>query len=160
MELTVKRTYRGPNYTIGHLFVNGAFFCDTLEDPDRGLIQQMPIYEIKDKKKKGNTCIPYGEYTVTMDVLSPKYSNFTKYPYALYVKGRMPRVLNVPGFDGILIHPGSTAADTDGCLLVGENKIKGKLINSQITWKRLCKLLLQASSRKEPITIKYIKNGN
>jgi hypothetical protein len=92
-----------------------------------------------------------------MDTVSPKYSNYTKYPYALYVKGKMPRILNVPGFDGILIHPGTKATDTSGCLLVGENKIKGGLINSQATWKALCTLLMQAAKRKETITITYTK---
>lgn len=157
MELLVKRTYRGNNYTIGHLYINGKFFCDTLEDPDRGLTKDMPLSKIKSIKIKGNTCIPYGKYKVTMDIVSPKYSNYLKYPYALYVKGKMPRVQEVPAFDGILIHPGSTAADTDGCLLVGENKIKGKLINSQVTWKKLCTQLLQANNKRETITIEYTK---
>lgn len=160
MELIVKRTYLGSNYTIGHLYINGKFFCDTLEDVDRGLNKEMPLHNIQEKKIKGKTCIPYGTYRVSMNIVSPKYSNYAKYPYALYVKGRMPRVLDVPGFDGILIHPGTTEADTDGCLLVGENKIKGKLINSQATWKKLCTLLMQASSKKETITITYTKCQN
>lgn len=157
MQITVKRTYRGSEYTVGHLYIDGKFFCDTLEDVDRGLTQKMSKVEIAKIKIKGKTCIPYGTYVVTMNVVSAKYSNYSKYPYALFVKGRMPRVLNVPGFDGILIHPGSTAADTDGCLLVGENKFKGRLINSQATWKKLCTLLLKASNKKELITISYIK---
>lgn len=157
MELTVKRTYLGSNYTIGHLYINGKFFCDTLEDVDRGLTKDMPLSEIKKRKIKGSTCIPYGTYRVSMDIVSPKYSNYLKYPYALYVKGKMPRVLDVPAFDGILIHPGTTHTDTDGCLLVGENKAKGKLLNSQYTWKKLCTLLLQATYRKETINITYTK---
>lgn len=157
MKLEVKRTYRGSDYTIGHLYVNGKFFCDTLEDVDRGLTNEMSLCEIQKKKIKGKTCIPYGTYEVTMKIVSGKYSNYLKYPYASYVRGRMPRVLDVPGFEGILIHPGSTAADTDGCLLVGENKVKGKLINSQINWKKLCALLLKADSKGELITITYTK---
>lgn len=157
MKLVVKRTYRGPNYTIGHLYVNDKYFCDTIEDVDRGLTQGMSKIEIAKKKVKGQTCIPYGTYLVTMNVVSPKYSDYKKYPYAIMVNGKMPRILNVPGFEGILIHPGSTALDTDGCLVVGENKVKGKVINSQVTWKKLCMLLMQASSKKEVITITYIK---
>lgn len=157
MKLTVERTYLGSNYTIGHLYINGKFFCDTLEDVDRGLTKEMSLRDIQKKKVKGKTCIPYGTYKVSMDVVSPKYSNYIKYPYALYVKGKMPRVLDVPRFDGILIHPGSTATDTDGCLLVGENKVKGKVINSQYTWKKLCTLLMEANNRKELITITYTK---
>ena len=66
----------------------------------------------------------------------------------------MPRLLNVPGFDGILIHPGTTAKDTDGCLVTGENKIKGGVINSVVTWKKLCAILF---ATKEDITITYTK---
>jgi len=157
MKLVVKRTYRGPNYTIGHLYVNDKFFCDTIEDVDRGLTQDMSKIEIAKKKIKGQTCIPYGTYIVTMNVVSAKYSNFTKYPYATFVQGKMPRILNVPGFDGILIHPGTNQLDTDGCLVVGENKVKGKVINSQATWRKLCSVLLEASKKREVITITYIK---
>lgn len=157
MQLTVKRKYRGSEYTIGHLYVDGKYFCDTIEDIDRGLNKRMPITQIKSIKVKGQTCIPYGDYTVSMNIVSPKYSNYAKYPYASFVQGKMPRVLDVPGFDGILIHPGSNAGDTNGCLLVGENKVRGKLINSQATWKRLCIILLGAVKKGEKITISYIK---
>lgn len=157
MQLTVKRKYRGSEYTIGHLYVDGKYFCDTIEDVDRGLNDRMPVTQIKSIKIKGKTCIPYGTYTVTMNTVSPKYSNYSKYPYAAFVSGKMPRLLNVPGFEGVLIHPGTTANDTDGCLLVGENKVKGKLINSQATWKKLCSLLVKASNKRETITITYIK---
>lgn len=157
MKLVVKRTYRNPNYTIGHLYVNDKYFCDTIEDTDRNLTQNMSKIEIAKKKIKGQTCIPYGTYIVTMKVPSPKYSDFKKYPYAAIVKGKMPRVLNVPGFEGILIHPGSTQRDTDGCLVVGENKVKGQVINSQSTWKRLVYILKQASDKGEIITITYTK---
>lgn len=155
MKLTVKRTYKGPEYTIGHLYIDGKYFCDTLEDVDRGLTQKMPLIDILKIKVKGKTCIPYGTYVITMNVVSTKYSNFIKYPYAKFIQGRMPRVLNVPGFDGILIHPGTTANDTDGCLLVGENKAKGKVLNSQATWKKLCSILNNTSYKKELITITY-----
>lgn len=157
MKLVVKRTYRGPNYTIGNLYVNDKFFCNTIEDVDRGLTQDMSKIEIAKRKVKGQTCIPYGTYIVTMNVVSAKYSNFTKYPYATFVQGKMPRILNVPGFEGILIHPGTTQLDTDGCLVVGENKVKGKVINSQATWRKLCSVLLEASKKREVITITYIK---
>lgn len=155
MKLLVKRTYRGPKYTIGHLYINGEFFCDTIEDVDRGLEQGMSLYEIGKIKIKGQTCIPYGTYTITLNVVSAKYSNYTRYPWALYAKGKIPRLLNVPGFDGILIHPGTTQLDTDGCLIVGENKAKGKVLNSQATWKKLYTLLEKAANKKEKITITY-----
>lgn len=155
MKLLVKRTYKGPKYTIGKLYVDGQYFCDTIEDVDRGLKQGMSLNDILRIKVKGKTCIPYGTYVVTVNVVSGKYSNYTKYPFAKEVGARMPRILNVPGFEGILIHPGTTAEDTDGCLIVGQNKIKGKVINSQVTWRNLYKLLEKASKRRELITITY-----
>jgi hypothetical protein len=64
-------------------------------------------------------------YYVNMNTISPKYSNFSKYPYAEPYNAKMPRITNVPGYDGVLIHPGNTKRDTSGCILVGENKVKG-----------------------------------
>lgn len=157
MELTVKRTYRGPKYTIGHLYIDGKYFSDVLEDPDRGLTQDMSLAKIISIKVKGDTCIPYGTYKLSLDIVSPKYSNLKKFPYTEMAKGKMPRVMNVPGYEGVLIHAGNTQEDTMGCLLVGENKVKGKVINSQATWKKLYPILKEANDKKEPITIKYIK---
>lgn len=157
MELKVRRTFRGPKYTIGHLYVDGKWFSNTLEDTDRGLTQNMTLTEILNKKFKGETCIPYGRYQVSLDVVSAKYSDTKKYPYAAIAKGKMPRIINVPGFSGILIHAGNTPADTMGCLLVGENKVKGQVINSQATWTKLYKLLKAAKDNGENITIEYTK---
>ena len=157
MELKVIRKYRASTYTIGKLYINGKYYCDTLEDTDRFLDAKMSLVEILSKKVKGSTCIPYGKYEVTLDIISPKYSNFTKYPYAKLCNGKMPRILNVKGFEGILIHAGNDANSTDGCLLVGENKVKGKVINSQATWKGLYRILKVAWDKKEKITIEYTK---
>jgi len=157
MKLKVERKWRKSLYTIGNLYIDGKFFCNTLEDPDRGLTSNMPLDQIKSIKVKGDTCIPYGVYSVSLDIVSPKYSNTKKYPYASIAKGKMPRVMEVPGFDGILIHAGNTQKDTEGCLLVGENKVKGRVINSQITWQKLYTKLLAAKVKKEPITIEYTK---
>ena len=65
----------------------------------------------------------------------------------------MPRILNVPGFDGVLIHPGNTALDTFSCILVGENRIKGKVINSKETFKNLYKKMKAANDRGEKIIL-------
>ncbi|MBQ9391956.1 MAG: hypothetical protein IJU02_07175 [Lachnospiraceae bacterium] len=157
MRLKVERTYRGKDYTIGHLYVDDKYFSDTLEDTDRGLAQDMTLSKIEKIKVKGDTCIPYGKYKVSLNIVSAKYSDTKKYPYAAIAKGRMPRIINVPGFEGILIHAGNTPKDTMGCLLVGENKVKGQVINSQATWKKLYLMLRLASSRGEAITIEYIK---
>jgi hypothetical protein len=129
MKLTLKRITRKPLYTIGKLYIDGAYFCDTLEDTDRGLTQKMDFAVIKAKKVKAQTAIPTGTYKVIVNV-SPS-------------KGRLlPRLVNVPGFDGILIHRGNTNGDTEGCILVGENKEVGKVINStpyELKLTSLCK---------------------
>ena len=153
MNIEVIRKHFKPSYTIGKLFINGEYFCDTLEDTDRGLTDTMTEEDILKVKVKGNTCIPYGKYEITLNIKSPKYSNFTKYKYAAFAEGKIPRLLNVKGFEGILIHAGNTADHTDGCILVGENKVKGQVINSQATWTNLYKLIKAANDKKEPITI-------
>lgn len=132
MKLVLQRIYTGAEYTIGRLTVDGMRFSDTLEDPVRDLT--------KEKKIAGNTAIPAGTYEIVVNV-SPKF------------KRLLPRLLNVPHFDGILIHRGNTAADTAGCILVGENKAKGMVLNSTPYEKRLVEMTLEAQSSCEDITI-------
>lgn len=153
MELALHRRYNGLNYTIGSLLVDGLYFCDTLEDKNRNLSSTMSLEEINKIKVKGETAIPYGTYKVTLNVKSPKYSNFDKYKYVAFTKGYIPRLINVPGFEGILIHAGNQDKDTDGCVLVGENKVKGQVINSQATWVKLYKLMQTAIAKGEDISI-------
>ena len=97
------------------------------------------------------TAIPSGKYRITLDVVSPKFSA-NSYYYKV-CKGRMPRLLNVPGYDGILIHAGSTALDSAGCLLTGLNTIKGKVTSSRMYFERLYKKLDEANKRHEIIEI-------
>ena len=104
-RLVLDRIFKGPNYTIGKLYIDGEYFCDTLEDT------------VRDKKIPNKTAIPAGTYKVIVNT-SPRF------------KRLLPRLLDVPGFEGILIHRGNTPEDTSGCILVGENKVKGKVINS------------------------------
>ena len=151
MRLTVERRYKCNGYTIGRLLIDGVRFCDTLEDADRGLADTMTLDEIKAKKIKSMTAIPTGVYKVTLNVKSPKFGN--KQFYHNVCRGKLPRLLDVKGFDGVLIHCGNTAKDTDGCILVGENKVKGQVIDSQATFRRLYPLLLAAKNRGEEITI-------
>ena len=143
MKLTLNRRFKAPEYTIGDLYIDGQWFCNTLEDTDRDLSQDMLLTYIQNKKIKSQTAIPTGTYKVDMDTVSPKFSNYSKYPYAKQFNAKMPRLLNVKGFEGILIHAGSTQKHTDGCILVGINKVKGQVINSQATWKKLMSVLLR-----------------
>lgn len=153
MKLELKRIARKDKYTIGHLYINGKYFCDTLEDPDRGLASSMSNSQIAMKKIKGDTAIPTGIYKITLNVASSKYSNFSKYPYAKFCNGKMPRLLNVPGYEGILIHAGNTQKDTEGCILVGMNRQVGKVLDSQKTFKKLYEKLL-ADKNNLSITIR------
>ena len=135
MELVLKRIAFRPQYTIGKLYIDNEYFCDTLEDYDRGLTSEMSTKEIRDIKIMHQTAIPYGKYQLSMDIVSSKYSD--REPYRTVCKGKLPRLIGVPGYDGILIHIGNSAEDTSGCILVGENKLVGKVINSTSTWKNL-----------------------
>ena len=150
MKLRLERRFKGPVYTIGSLYINEEYFCDTCEDIDRCLTQDTPLENIKKVKIMHQTAIPSGVYEVTLNVQSPKYSKRAQYDFC---KGFLPRLLNVPGFDGILIHIGNKAEDSSGCILVGENKVKGQVINSTATFKKLYKVLKEASDNGEKITI-------
>lgn len=156
MKLTLTRRFKGEIYTIGRLEIDGEYFCDTIEDKDRGLTQDMDSSEIAKIKVKHQTAIPSGTYVVTLKVQSPKYSQRSQYNFC---KGYLPRLLDVPGFDGILIHIGNRAddgtgrGDSSGCILVGENKVKGQVINSTATFKRLYEKLKEASDNGEKIII-------
>ena len=154
MELLVKRIAKKDTYTIGKLYIDGIYFCDTIEDKDRGLDQKMSLSEIKSKKVYGETAIPTGRYKVDMNTTSPKYSNPNKYKYAKKYDAKLPRILNIPGYEGVLIHTGNTASDTLGCVIVGKNTVVGKVLDSVNTF---CKLmddyLVPARDKNEEIWI-------
>ena len=143
MNLELKRIFKGKDYTIGRLFIDGEYFCDTLEDPVRQL-------DSADDKIYSKTAIPTGKYKVSMSIVSPKYSIRKSYNWC---GGRLPRLLDVPFFEGILIHSGNTPDHTAGCILVGENKIKGQVINSMNTLKNLWVKLNVADEVGEEIWI-------
>ena len=109
----------------------------------------MSLNDIKKIKVKDKTAIPTGTYEITLKIVSPRFSK--KDFYKQYANGgRLPRLLNTPGFDGVLMHCGNSAEDSSGCLIVGQNKVVGKVINSQQTFKELYKKL---SSATDKITI-------
>lgn len=143
MKILVKRIAKRPTYTIGKMYLDGKYFCDTLEDTDRNISQSTPLDTIKKVKLPNNTAIPTGTYKVIVNV-SPKF------------KRLLPRLLNVPGFDGVLIHRGNTDKDTSGCILIGENKVVGKVINSTGYETKLVSILNKAQDNKEGITIEII----
>lgn len=151
MELTLKRVAPRATYTIGRLFVNNIRFCDTVEDADRGLSQDMSPAEIATVKVYGETAIPKGRYRIDMETVSAKYGENSFYKRVC--GGRVPRLMNVPGFQGVLIHAGNTALDSYGCIIVGENKAVGKVLNSRVTCEALYKTMQTAHAAGEEIWI-------
>lgn len=150
MKLTLIRSALKPKYTIGHLYIDGAYFCDTIEDKDRGLAATMTHEEIMRIKVKTETAIPLGTYKVSMAITSPKFSLKKDYQWC---KGRLPRLLGVPGFEGILIHAGRTQNSSAGCIIVGKNKVVGAVVESMDTIRKLWGKLDAAYKRGEGITI-------
>lgn len=149
LELVLNRRYKKDTYTIGDLYVEGKWFCSTLEDKDRGLTSAMTSEQIAKIKVYAETAIPTGRYVVRMDIVSPKYNGVEW--YRKNFGGRMPRLESVRGFIGILIHPGTTSLNSAGCVLVGLNKAKGKLLDSRATFLKLWKVLEQARREKKTI---------
>lgn len=129
MNVSINRKWKKDTYTIGLVYIDGEFFCNSLEDRDRGLRQDMDVGEIARMKVAGETAIPTGKYIVTM-TYSPKY------------KRVMPQIMNVPGYTGGRIHSGNNAKDTEGCILLGKNDKVGWISNSRETCKKFEELLV------------------
>ena len=132
MKLLVRRTALKETYTIGKLYVDGEYFCDTLEDRVRDLT--------KEAKVAGQTAIPEGTYIVSV-TMSPRFGRL------------LPLLHDVPQFTGVRIHSGNTARDTEGCILVGYNREKGKVLDSRKTESRLVNLMIDRHENIE-ITIR------
>lgn len=143
MKLKLITKYQGPNYTIGDLLINDIFFCNTLEDTIRKLVDLNKDGDFDDKNEGkifGETAIPRGIYKVILS-----YSN--------RFKRILPELLSVKGFAGIRIHSGNKAVDTHGCILVGDNTEKGKVTGSKVKELALIKLMQVAIAHGEEITI-------
>ncbi len=146
MEITIDRRYKLADYTISRVYVDGErwgdgkAYCNALEDTDRGLFQGMAIRELTKRKIKGKTAIPSGMYNVRI-TYSPRF------------KKQLPLVEGVQGFDGVRIHSGNTAEDTDGCILLGENSVKGKVMNSRYWCNRMQVRIADALERGEKVTL-------
>lgn len=154
MKIIINRKYKKEAYTIGEMSIDGKYFCSTLEDKDRGLTQDMPAALIATKKVYGQTAIPTGTYEITLDIVSNRLS---KYPFYIEVcEGKVPRFLNVSGFEGILFHvaDGPRGAELlHGCIGVGKNKIKGGLLEGKETFKKLYKKMEEVKNKGEKIIV-------
>ena len=138
MNILLKREIFNPTNTISKLYINDVYFCDVLEDVDRGLYFTQPIEEIEKIKVYGQTAIPKGVYEVVI-TYSEKFKTY------------LPLLLNVPGYKGIRIHPGNTEVDTLGCLLPGVSN-GSKVVQSRVTFNKLFSILKKAE-KKEKIII-------
>lgn len=141
MKLTLKRIALRSTYTIGRLYVDGNYFCDTLEDTVRDL-NKNGKFDNGEKKVYAKTAIPYGTYEIKW-TYSPRFKKYT------------PQLMNVPSFEGIRIHSGNSSTDTEGCLLLGENKKVGMVLNSRATINKFYPIIKKACSKgKVTIEIK------
>ncbi len=143
MELLVQRKYFKDKYTIGRFYADNMFLCATLEDPIRDLKDlnhDGDFDEAGEGKIYGDTAIPCGKYKVILNH-SPK------------LKRTLPLLLDVPGFEGIRIHGGATNRNTEGCILVGDNKVKGALVNYAYWETFIVNIIEEALQRKEEIFI-------
>ncbi|SDN82380.1 hypothetical protein SAMN04487900_103188 [Prevotella communis] len=149
MELILERIAKRRTYTIGRLYIRRQvvdeylsgtaddYFCDTLEPTWRD-------YKNGAYKVKGRSAIPEGRYAVVISY-SPKFKQW------------LPILLGGPEFNrkwqGIRIHAGNTAKDTEGCILVGKNKLVGQVVDSRIWTHRLKQKIVEAKGRGEPVWI-------
>ena len=141
MKLKLNRIALRKTYTIGKLYIDGKYFCDTLEDTVRDT-NKSGKFDNGEKKVKGNTAIPYGTYEIKW-TYSPRFKKYT------------PQLMNVPQFEGIRIHAGNSSIDTEGCLLLGQNKKVGMVLNSRATINKFYPIIKEACSKgKVTIEIK------
>ena len=140
MELLLKRHTFKPTYTMGKLFVNSKYFCDVIEDTVRDLNMDGDLDDCGEGKVYGKTAIPYGRYEVKL-TMSNRFNKV------------LPILIGVKGFEGIRIHSGNTEQDSLGCLIVGENKEVGKVLNSRVTMDKLMKEFESHKMEKHYITI-------
>ena len=146
MEIEIFREPSTDRVTFGTLYVNGKKFTRTLEDV------------VRDNKIYGHTAIPLGKYKIKLRTDGQKHQNYLRKFGKEFHRG-MLWLQNVPNFNFIYIHTGSTEADTLGCILVGDNILRQKqmIVDSRLGYKRLYKVIIEAMDRGEEVTIE-IKN--
>lgn len=143
MDFKLKRFAFKADYTIGRLFCNGDYICDTMEPRSAGLSERSSEARIKAEKEKGKVAIPKGRYKVVM-AISRRFHRM------------MPYVKDVPGFEGIMIHPGNYPKDTQGCILPGWNRMKGMVCGSRSAMEKLFDLISEAIHAGEETTLEIM----
>jgi hypothetical protein len=144
--VTALRVVREPTIagcTFGALYINDRWQCWTLEDAIRepaGHVGPWTADGVKEWKAPGQTAIPAGTYAVRM-TLSQRFQQV------------LPEIVDVAGFAGVRLHAGNTAADTEGCLLVGMIRSETSLIESRMALGDVIRRLLRADYMKDPIVL-------
>ena len=153
MKLKLKREIKEANYTVGSLYINDKYECKTVEYTDRGLSDNMPENEINSKKVYGQTAIPTGTYRIDMSTISLRLKDRS---WAKPYGGKLPRLIGVKGFDGLLIHPVNKAEESLGCIGPNESVNKGIGSNSVKAFNKIMLALLEAKAKGENITIEIV----
>lgn len=162
MELALNRIARvltnpaDRSYTIGKLYINCQYFCDTLEPYDRLLTAHDTLERIARVKEAGRTAIPTGSYLIDFTTWSHAFGH--ELFYRKVCSGYVPRLMNVPGYDGILIHAGNTWKDTRGCPLVGYNRTKATVLDSKETFQELYRIMKNVAILGEEVRINVTRN--
>lgn len=136
MQLRVERLQLDHDVTIGALSVDDEFHCWTLEDT----VREMRGKPVESWKVPGDTAIPIGAYRVVVD-------------FSQRFQRQLPLLERVPGFSGVRIHAGNTTADTEGCILVGNDRLAKSIARSQLALAALMTKLNEAIRKGEPITL-------
>ncbi len=140
MKIKVDRVQRDEDVTIGVLTIEGSdFTCFTLEDP----VREIPGQPVSAWKIHGETAIPAGTYAVSV-TYSPRFNT------------PLPLLAAVPGFEGVRIHAGNFARDTEGCLLVGLQRAEKSIVQSRAAMGELLPIILDAQRRGERVTIEIV----
>lgn len=138
MEIEVVRKEYYPECTHGELYIDDEYLCDTLEDQDRDFNRDGDIADSGEGKVYGQTAIPRGRYRLVLR-LSPRFNKV------------LPALLDVPGFDGVLVHSGNTPEDTKGCILLGARQKRGRVMSSRFYMLRLIEIVKPAFDEGEKI---------
>jgi hypothetical protein len=136
MLIELKRDPSTDGCTLGKLFVDGQFECFTLED----LVREVPGQPVAQWKIQNQTAIPTGTYKVIVD-------------FSDHFQKQLPHILNVPGFDGVRIHSGNTADDTEGCILVGGQQGNGEVLDSRNAFAALFPKIQAAIAQGQPVQL-------
>lgn len=156
MKIQVKRTARKDTYTVGKVYVDGKYFCDSLEDTDRGVAQQMPFTSTGGAKgfwtKPDKTVVEkvYGKTAIPIGTYNARSYYWTKF------KCYVVQLLGVPGFTGILMHNGVTADNSEGCILLGKNNLVGRLDGDRVYMDALAARVMAAEKLGERITVEVL----